>query len=266
MRWHGGGGGCADANRRLAVLNQLSNVLPERVFVRVVAWQYGLFEPELRRLSEFVPPGRTAVDVGGWWGPWSWRLAKLVPEVVTFEPNPKLAAALTRVLPANVRVHNLAASDAVGEATLSIADGPRGSEGRGTLNLDGRATIKYPVKTVALDDLDLKNVGFVKIDVEGHELAVLRGAAKLLRRDRPNVIVEIEERHHPDGAVIEVFDFFRNLDYNSRFLHNGRWHQMSEFDEHTNRRIARRIDSSGYLRVLALYARRYVNNFLFTPA
>jgi len=247
------------------VLNRLAGMVPVRLFVPFVSWQYGLFEPELRHLSEFVPAGRTAVDVGGWWGPWSWRLAKMVPQVVTLEPNPTLAAALTRVMPANVTVHNLAASDRAGEATLSIPDGGRGSEGRGSLQVPGGSVVTCPVRTTTLDALELDNVGFVKIDVEGHELAVLHGAMDLLRRDRPTVVMEIEPRHHPDGAVGEVFGCFSDLGYDGTFLRDGRWHGLADLDDEENRRIAGKIGSSGYLRVLALYARRYVNNFLFTP-
>ena len=250
---------------RVGLLNHVASAIPARLFVPLVSWQYGLYEPELRHLPEYVPPGRTAVDVGGWWGPWSWRLAKLVPEVVTLEPNPTLAEALAGVMPANVRVYRLAASDRAGEATLSIPGGGRGSEGRGSLRLTSSSTVRCPVKTVALDDLMLTNVGFVKIDVEGHELAVLQGASQLLERDRPAVMVEVEQRHHADGAVAEVFDYFTDIGYDARFLRRGRWYEPAALDDEENRRIAEKIDSSGYLRVLMLYARRYVNNFLFTP-
>ena len=58
-----------------------------------------------------------------------------------------------------------------------------------------------PVKR--LDDQHLDNVGLIKIDVEGHELAVLHGAADTLTRNRPAVVVEAEERHHPN-AVAEI--------------------------------------------------------------
>jgi hypothetical protein len=51
------------------------------------------------------------------------------------------------------------------------------------------------VETRRLDDLDLGAIGFIKIDVEGHEGAVITGAAETLLRYRPNLVVEIEERH-----------------------------------------------------------------------
>jgi FkbM family methyltransferase len=52
-----------------------------------------------------------------------------------------------------------------------------------------------------LDDIDLGGgVGFLKIDVEGHEEAVLAGASRTLKQSMPAVLVEVEERHHT-GAV-----------------------------------------------------------------
>jgi hypothetical protein len=48
-----------------------------------------------------------------------------------------------------------------------------------------------------LDDFHPDDIGLVNIDVEGHELAVLRGAADTFARNRPTVLVEAEEHHHP---------------------------------------------------------------------
>ena len=56
-------------------------------------------------------------------------------------------------------------------------------------------TIRVPLRT--LDSYNLSNIGFIKIDVEGHELDVLRGAEVTLRRDQPNLLIEIENRHAP---------------------------------------------------------------------
>ncbi|MEV9612698.1 FkbM family methyltransferase, partial [Klebsiella pneumoniae] len=50
------------------------------------------------------------------------------------------------------------------------------------------------VPTVRLDDYDKRRVGFIKIDVEGHEVAAVEGGLELIARDRPTILVEAEER------------------------------------------------------------------------
>src|SRR5437868_5966109 len=68
------------------------------------------------------------------------------------------------------------------------------------------------IEVRTLDQFDLRNVGFVKIDVEGHELAVLEGAARTLARERPNLLIEANEHHRPD-AVGSIRRFMAELDY-----------------------------------------------------
>jgi hypothetical protein len=64
-----------------------------------------------------------------------------------------------------------------------------------------------------LDDLKLENVGFVKIDVEGHEAEVLRGAANIITRDRPNFLIEVGgyERNCDPSAVFQALDGYTSL-------------------------------------------------------
>ena len=59
---------------------------------------------------------------------------------------------------------------------------------------------------------------FLKIDVEGHELAVLQGARQTLKKHRPTILVECEARHRPDGDVRPVFEFLQSLGYGGSFF------------------------------------------------
>src|SRR4029077_4651977 len=134
---------------------------------------------------------------------------------VAFEPNPRLAALIeqkSRSGGLSIRVHACALSDRLDEVRLSIPviDG---------VEYDALATIEdanqfrgaeikhFLVPCRRLDDFELDPVGAIKIDAEGHELAVLRGARSLIARDRPNFMVEVEDRHKP-GAVDQVKRFF----------------------------------------------------------
>jgi FkbM family methyltransferase len=150
--------------------------MPVGLLVPLIAWQYRWNERELSRINEFVPSDRGAVDVGVWWGPWSWWLARRVPHVDAFEPNADLVRRLTPALPRNVDLHCVALSDRTGVSDLWIPAHGTGTEGRSSLEV-GVMQKEFTSRQVAisrLDDFNLKDIGFVKIDVEGHELAVLR--------------------------------------------------------------------------------------------
>ena len=239
-----------------------------RVLVPSIAWQYRLFEPELGRLDDFVPRGRGAVDAGVWWGPWTWWLAHRVPRVDSFEPNPDLVARLRAVLPTNVTLHPVALSDVAGESNLWVPAGGMGTEGRASLEAGNRLASDWreqSVETHRLDEFDLGDIGFIKIDVEGHELAVLQGATGLIDAQRPNVMIEVEEHSERQGPLDTIIEYFAERSYSGTFLHKGKWHPIAELDRQATREMAQKVAQHGYGANLVLYARRYVNNFLFKP-
>jgi FkbM family methyltransferase len=244
----------------------VAELVPPQLFVRLVALQYRFFEPELRHLDAFVPLGKTAVDVGAWWGPWSWWLARRAFEVHAFEPNKTIYDALRTALPDNVDLHNVALSDHRTEATLWSPAGGRGTEGRSSLLPDGHETwLQQPVETAVLDEFDLTNVGFVKIDVEGHELAVLRGASKLIERERPNVFVEVDQALHSGDDIEDVFSYFTERNYAGSFFAQRDWLPLGVFDRDEARRDAERNKSTGMLRATLVPSKRHIHNFLFRP-
>ena len=71
-----------------------------------------------------------------------------------------------------------------------------------------------------LDQYGLEDVGFLKIDVEGHELAVLRGATETISRSYPSILVEAEDRHRL-GTVTAVCEYLRLFGYQRMILRNG---------------------------------------------
>jgi FkbM family methyltransferase len=252
----------------VGVASKVMSLTPTRILVPAVAWQYRFFEPELRRLDELVPKDRGAVDAGVWWGPWSWWLARRVPRVDSFEPNPDLVKSLTTALPSNVFLHPVALSDHSGDANLWIPSRGMGTEGRASLEatttMDGNWR-QQEVVTSRLDDFDLGDVGFVKIDVEGHELAVLKGAPKLLTVQRPTILIEIEEHAHRDGQFDAIVDFLTDLSYRGSYLHKGQWHRIEDLDRQAVHEMANRVAQHGYAAGLVFYARRYIHNFVFRP-
>lgn len=81
-----------------------------------------------------------------------------------------------------------------------------------------------------LDDFSLPAIGFVKIEVEGHEEAVLQGGENLLRRDRPAYMIEIEERHSPNDFV-RIVQCFERFNYTTTSYDSFAFRDISRFDE-----------------------------------
>src|SRR5262249_25142805 len=111
--------------------------------------------------------------------------------------------------------------------------------------------ISVPVR--ALDSYELERVDAMKIDVEGAELDVLKGATRTIERARPLLLVEIEHRHHA-GSIELVFDWLAQTGYEGMFLLPGRGlRPVREFSASEHQRL----DASGHPTGL------YVNNFIF---
>jgi FkbM family methyltransferase len=242
--------------------------VPDIVLFRLLAYLHRIYEPELKYVRQLLPARTKAVDVGAWWGPWTYWLARSADEVVTCEPIPHLAAFIESVRPSNVRVINAALSDRAGEASIWTPTRGRGTEGVSSLERpereEGKAEVS--VRVMRLDDLRLEDVGLIKIDVEGHELAVLRGAEDTLVRSRPNLVVEVEERAKTHGHVNEVFEWITSRGYSGKFLLHDAWHPLAEFNPYEHQgRWQSDVREHGYLGNLVRNSRRYVNNFVFTP-
>jgi hypothetical protein len=101
--------------------------------------------------------------------------------------------------------------------------------------LGGMTVKEIGIKTAKLDDYNLRNVGFIKIDVEGHELAALKGSYETLRRDHPTLLIEAAERHR-QGAVSSVRSFLESLGYNGWFLFKGERVDVEQFDRSIHQR------------------------------
>jgi FkbM family methyltransferase len=159
------------------------------------------------------------IDVGANIGRYSLFLAKKFPKlkVIAIEPDPDAYSALTKGVKvnglANVIAMNIAISDVNGVTTLF-----KKYDASLSSIVDSTNTIKTTkVTTKRLDDvvkeLGLGRVDWVKIDVEGAELHVLRGFRGGIARFRPKIIIEVKEFNR-EG----VLNFFRELNYECKHI------------------------------------------------
>ncbi|MEU7578936.1 FkbM family methyltransferase [Streptomyces sp. NPDC041068] len=239
--------------------------VPDRLIATLARLVYPRFELELARLADLCPPGcATAVDVGGWYGPWSRRLASRAHRVVTVEPVPHLARLLASSTPGNVRVIQAAATDRPGTARLWLPPGDRGERGVSSLIRRDIHDTAVDVPCLTLDGLGLRDVHFVKIDVDGNELPVLRGAEELIGRDRPAIFIELESRIQPIAPIVELLTDHHG--YRGWVLPYDMWLPLDAFDLEAHQASAAYVVSQGLLRrVLTPRHPRYVNSVLFLP-
>lgn len=131
-----------------------------------------------------------ALDIGGHVGLWSRVLAHHFQRVIALEPLPALIPhfKFNTADCENVKLIECAAGDTDGEITLATVAENSGNGRVAMLGEVGTWIVNAPV--VRIDSLNLHDVGFIKIDVEGWELPVIMGAQRTIRRDRPVMVVE----------------------------------------------------------------------------
>jgi FkbM family methyltransferase len=173
--------------------------LPPQLAIPLLA-RFGHQDPEVAFLRNFVKLGDTVLDVGAHKGAYTWHLARLVGasgRVHAFEPQPHLASRLSRGAARQVVVHPFALSDSKHvDRLVTPIWGDTHMYGHATLEdlPDDTAVETVEIKAITLDSLDL-NPTFAKIDIEGHEVAMLRGSEDTMSRGRPVLLVEIDWRH-----------------------------------------------------------------------
>lgn len=221
-------------------------------------------EPELRLVPLLCRRDELAIDVGANHGTYSGVIVRHAARLIAAEPNPHLADVLRRRLAdaigaGRAAVLEAALSDGEGEIRLFV---PTGQSGLASVEHGPAAGEDGAYVTVArrrIDDLDLPRTGFVKIDVEGHESSVVAGARGLLERDHPNLLIEVEDRHHP-GSLAAIRAMLAPLGYHGFFLMEGAVRPIEEFDPGTHQdRTA--LNEAGTHR---LPGRTYINNFVFS--
>lgn len=216
----------------------------------------GTLEPEMALLPHLVPRGGRAIDVGGNYGAYAVALAGLGARVEVFEPHPACLRALGAWARgrARVTIHPYALSDQAGEAELAIPVEADGTEhdaaGSIAASVNAGVVRTHRVALRTLDAFAFADAALVKIDVEGHEAAVIEGALATIAASRPALLVEIEQRHRAD-PIATSFARIEALGYGGWFFRDGTLVPVARFDAVVHQRTD------------ALGQGGYHNNFLF---
>ena len=235
------------------VRSVVARAVPQPALGVLLRAVYPRIEPELACLPDWAPRGGTALDVGVWYGPWTARLGRLADRVVSIEPNPDLARLLRASFP-DVQVIEAAASDQCGVARLWLPAGGRGAEGVASLEHPSDRSVE--VGRVTIDSLELTDVRFIKMDIEGHEAAALRGAEHTIRRDSPVLLLELETRHQ---RIADVVGLLAGWGYQGSVRPARSWVPLDSFDLAGHQQASLHVAERGMLGRLARPSGRYVN-------
>lgn len=239
--------------------------------IRAVQLRHGPHSHDFRACMAAITPGTGFIDVGANVGNYALGAARRVGSsgtVIALEPNPAVYRELVAsIWGTNVVALNLAASDSSGIAAFQV---PTDSEGRTEPPLGSLVTRKsagavktLEVRTIRLDDIvpcGLR-VAAVKIDVEGHEMAVLRGAQETIDACRPTLVVEIEHRHLEGLSVDDVVAEIVEHGYTAFAIKEGRLMPFEHFDLKRDQ-LQWLMDGEGGSTTIRVVD-EYVNNFVF---
>lgn len=194
---------------------------------------------EFDTIGRHLRPGDIACDIGANKGSFIYWLSRWCRNgrVIAFEPQPELARRLVDVCRAirldNVTVEEKAVYSHSGRKDLFV---PRGHQPGASLHATALGTESFVTLSVPLVSLDdyfggHDRVGLLKIDAEGAEFEILKGAERILRQHAPLLVFECENRHlAPSGNVRDVFSYLEGLGYRGSFVCRNRLLPISQFD------------------------------------
>ena len=216
----------------------------------------GSHEYELFSVQQFLKLKRRFIDIGANRGMYSFFYSNHFQYVECFEPIKEITNKLAYLNKKNISIHNIGLSNKNESKTLYI---PYINNSLAT----PLASINKPLKSdyqerkidlQTLDYFNFKEVDFIKIDVEGNELNVIKGAIKTIQRWNPILLIEIEQRHNIQN-IDSVFNFIQSLGYLGFFFKNKKIFSIDEFNyDNDQKRFLQNPDS-----------KKYINNFIFIP-
>lgn len=248
--------------------NLLKTISPEYYWNRKVSYiKQNPGEVEMKLLPALIDNDKVSIDIGAATGSFLVHLADYSKKVIGFEPLPGNVQKLNEMIhytAMNAVIEPFALSSKSGSSILKMLEN---DPGRSTIEekndlQDKHNSIKktIDIKVKKLDDYGYADIGFIKIDVEGHELSVLEGSADTIINNKPSFLIEVEERHKPE-ALEDVNHFLTQFDYSGYFILERDIIPVTEFD------LDKYQNSNNIGDYTDNYLRKgiYINNFIFLP-
>lgn len=237
-----------------------------RFRLRALKARYRDQKSEFDSIRQHLQPGDIACDIGANKGSFIYWLSRWCRDgrVIAFEPQPELAHHLAEVCRVirldNVTVEEKAVYSHSGRKDLFMPHRHQASASLHTTALGAESFATLSVQLTSLDDYfgEHDRVALLKIDAEGAEFEILRGAERILRQHAPLLVFECENRHiAAPGDVRDIFSYLEGMGYVGSFVCDSRILPIAQFDADVHQRqhgewFWKRKD--------------YCNNFIFRKA
>jgi len=159
----------------------------------VVRYQWRAREAAIAACSQ----KRICIDIGSNVGLWSCDLVQSFEQVIAFEPVAEFIECFKKnVKTDNYIIHNVALGSKESFINMHIVEGNTGHSHIDPQSI-GIGTI--PLKT--LDSFNLNNIDMIKIDVEGFEEEILKGAEETIKRNKPIMVIEQQKHEYKDAMT-----------------------------------------------------------------
>lgn len=208
------------------VMGHHLTVLPGDKGVSIELAVHGMHEPRVTRLfSSCLRPGMVAVDVGANIGYYALLEARLVGKhgrVIAIEPVPENARVFLQNVVANgysnITFRQTAISDRVGRLPLRLS--PKS-------NWHSLSDVPWPTRELFVDvcTLDrllhretLPSVDLVRMDLEGHELAVINGMRETIEKYHPRLLIELHPHIVGSEATVQYLRQLETLGYSPEWM------------------------------------------------
>lgn len=171
----------------------------------------------LPRILPHIKEGDTVIDVGSFIGDHTIAYARIASKVIAFEPNPEAFECLEYNLRtfSNVEFRNEGLSDSIGH--IKLTDVPTNA------GMTYAQKSKKGIKCITIDSMGLDKLDFIKIDAEGFEHKILKGAEETIKKFKPIMIIEINNHALLRNGTSDndVFIYLNELGYDYKNIYPG---------------------------------------------
>ncbi len=200
----------------------ITGVLNDHISLKILI--DGWFEKrELFALENFFKinnfPTKLCIDIGANIGNHSLFFSKFFDKVISFEPLLKTYKILeiNSLLVDNLEIHNFGISDSDKQMPALVSEGNLGATKLVDFKDDFNSTLNLKKLDAFLEEKKIKEVSYIKYDIEGHEIFALRGSEQVIKNSSPLISLELEMTKHYENCL-EAINFLEECGYKSAYI------------------------------------------------